>query len=52
MTDKQFTVARHFLAKEPWDFFMQVCMGPDRLGHGFWKYCDVNHPQVRGGQRL
>lgn len=49
MTDKQFTVARHMLQKEKWDFFMQVCMGPDRLGHGFWKYCDRNHPKYEAG---
>lgn len=49
MTDKQFAVARHFLQKERWDFFMQVCMGPDRLGHGFWKYCDANHPKYEAG---
>jgi len=49
MTDKQFEVARHFLQKEKWDFFMQVCMGPDRLGHGFWKYCDTNHPKYEAG---
>ncbi|NPV45831.1 MAG: phosphodiesterase [Armatimonadetes bacterium] len=49
MTDKQFAVARHFLQKERWDFFMQVQMGPDRLGHGFWKYCDVTHPKYEVG---
>lgn len=49
MTDKQFAVARHFLQKERWDFFMQVYMGPDRLGHGFWKYCDAAHPKYEAG---
>ncbi len=49
MTDKQFAVARHFLQKEPWDFFMYVNMGPDRLGHGFWKYCDSAHPKYEPG---
>lgn len=49
MTDKQHEVARHFLAQEPWDFFMQVAMGPDRLGHGFWKYCDRDHPKYEAG---
>jgi predicted AlkP superfamily phosphohydrolase/phosphomutase len=49
MTDKQFEVAKHFLQQEKWDFFMQVCMGPDRLGHGFWKYCDPNHPKYEPG---
>jgi len=49
MTDKQFAVARHFLRQEPWDFFMYVNMGPDRLGHGFWKYCDPAHPKYEPG---
>lgn len=49
MTDKQFAVAKHFLQQERWDFFMQVLMGPDRLGHGFWKYCDVDHPKYEPG---
>ena len=49
MTDKQFAVARHFLQQERWDFFMQVLMGPDRLGHGFWKYCDAEHPKYEAG---
>ncbi len=49
MTDKQFAVAKHFLRKEKWDFFMQVQMGPDRLGHGFWKYCDATHPKYEAG---
>jgi predicted AlkP superfamily phosphohydrolase/phosphomutase len=49
MTDKQFAVSKHFLKKERWDFFMQVYMGPDRLGHGFWKYCDADHPKYEVG---
>lgn len=49
LTDKQHAVAKHFLQKEKWDFFMQVCMGPDRLGHGFWKYCDADHPKYEAG---
>ena len=44
MTDKQHAVARELLSREPSDFFMQVYMGTDRLGHGFWKYCDPDHP--------
>ena len=43
LTDKQFRVARHLLAREPWDFFAVVTMGPDRIQHGFWKYGDPTH---------
>lgn len=49
LTDRQHLVAKHLLAREPWDFFMYVSMGPDRLGHGFWKYCDPAHPQHEPG---
>jgi predicted AlkP superfamily phosphohydrolase/phosphomutase len=45
MTEKRFTVARHFLSTKPWDFFMMVEMGTDRVHHGFWKFMDPNHPK-------
>lgn len=43
MTEKRFRLIRHFLKTKPWDFFMCVEMGPDRLHHGFWRYCDREH---------
>ncbi len=43
MTEKRFRVAEHFLGTKPWHFFMFVDMGPDRLHHGFWRYCDTEH---------
>lgn len=43
MTEKRFRVAEHFLETKPWHFFMFVDMGPDRLHHGFWRYCDIGH---------
>jgi predicted AlkP superfamily phosphohydrolase/phosphomutase len=43
MTEKRFRLARHCLGHKPWDFFMMVEMGTDRIHHGFWKYMDVNH---------
>jgi predicted AlkP superfamily phosphohydrolase/phosphomutase len=45
MTEKRFTLARHFLRTKPWDFFMMVEMGTDRVHHGFWKYMDPAHPK-------
>jgi len=45
MTDKRFTLARHFLRTRPWDFFMMVEMGTDRVHHGFWKFMDPTHPR-------
>ncbi|NLO07457.1 MAG: phosphodiesterase [candidate division WS1 bacterium] len=52
MTDKRFKVSKALMQVEEWDFFMMVEMGPDRLGHGFWKYCDPAHPKYEAGNRF
>jgi len=49
MTDKRFKVATALMQVDDWDFFMMVEMGPDRLEHGFWKYCDPEHPKHEPG---
>jgi len=49
MTDKRFAAAKYLLQREAWDFFMMVYMGPDRLQHGFWKYCDPQHRKFEPG---
>ena len=49
MTDKRFAAAKYLLQQETWDFFMMVYMGPDRLQHGFWKYCDPQHRKFEPG---
>jgi predicted AlkP superfamily phosphohydrolase/phosphomutase len=51
MTEKRFHLARHFLATRPWDFFMMVEMGTDRISHAFWKYCDPGHGKYEPGNR-
>jgi predicted AlkP superfamily phosphohydrolase/phosphomutase len=43
MSRKHFTVVRHFLEHEPWDYFQFVEIGLDRMHHGFWKYHDPEH---------
>lgn len=43
MTRKRFALARHLLATRPWDFFMMVEMGTDRVHHAFWQYMDPSH---------
>jgi len=48
-TRKHFAVAKHFLKTRPWDFFMMVEMGVDRIHHGFWKYMDPTHPKYVPG---
>lgn len=45
LRDNRFAIATHLMTHKPWDFFMMVEMGVDRLHHGFWHYADPNHPQ-------
>jgi predicted AlkP superfamily phosphohydrolase/phosphomutase len=49
MTEKRFTLARHFLRTKPWDFFMMVEMGTDRIHHAFWKFTDASHSKYEAG---
>jgi predicted AlkP superfamily phosphohydrolase/phosphomutase len=49
VTAKHHQAVLHLLNKQPWDFFMSVEMGPDRLQHAFWKYCDPLHPKYEAG---
>jgi len=49
MTRKRFDVVRHLAATKPWDFFMLVEIGVDRLGHAFWKFFDPGHPKYVPG---
>ncbi len=48
----RFDTARFLLTEKPWDFFMMVEMGVDRIHHGFWKYCDRAHPKYEPGNRF
>ena len=49
MTEKHFRVVKHLMQTRPWDFFMFVEMGVDRIHHGFWKYMDATHPKHEPG---
>ena len=51
MTEQHFTVARHLLDTRPWDFFMMVEIGVDRIHHAFWRYLDPAHPRYEAGHR-
>jgi predicted AlkP superfamily phosphohydrolase/phosphomutase len=44
MTRRRFALARHLRDTRPWEFFMLVEMGTDRLHHGFWRFYDSGHP--------
>jgi predicted AlkP superfamily phosphohydrolase/phosphomutase len=45
MTEQHFSIARYLIQTRDWDFFIMVEMGPDRIHHGFWKFCDPLHPK-------
>jgi predicted AlkP superfamily phosphohydrolase/phosphomutase len=45
MTEQRFKAADYLLTNKPWDFFVMVEMGPDRLNHGIWSFIDPNHPR-------
>jgi predicted AlkP superfamily phosphohydrolase/phosphomutase len=49
MTEQRFAVARHLLKTRPWDFFMMVEIGLDRIQHAFWRYIDPTHPKHEPG---
>ncbi len=51
MTERRFKVVKEFLRGEPWDFFMFVEMGIDRIHHAFWRFCDKNHRLYEKGNR-
>jgi len=45
LTKEQFRFARHTANTRPWDFFMFVSIGPDRMHHTFWAHHDPTHPK-------
>lgn len=49
LSDKHDRVVKHLMATQPWDFFMHVDMGVDRIHHGFWKFFDERHPKYEPG---
>jgi predicted AlkP superfamily phosphohydrolase/phosphomutase len=51
MTEQHFTVCRHLLDTRPWDFFMMVEIGLDRMHHAFWRFFDTEHPRHEPNHR-
>jgi predicted AlkP superfamily phosphohydrolase/phosphomutase len=49
---KHFAVAKHLLRTKPWDFFMMVEMGTDRIHHAFWSHMDPASPKYEKGNRF
>jgi len=52
MTARRFATVRYLMDHKPWDFFMFVEMGVDRIHHGMWKYIDPTHPKYEPGNRF
>ncbi len=51
MTEKRFKVLKHLMTTKPWNFFMFVEIGVDRLHHTFWKFYDKTHPKYESGNK-
>lgn len=51
MTEQRFRLCRHLLDTRPWDFFMMVEIGLDRMHHAFWRFFDPEHPRYESGHR-
>ncbi|MCL4691134.1 MAG: alkaline phosphatase family protein [Candidatus Hydrogenedentes bacterium] len=49
LMENRFAAAKYLMTGKPWDFFMVVDMGMDRLHHGFWRFCDPRHPRYEPG---
>ncbi|MGD8997413.1 MAG: alkaline phosphatase family protein [Anaerolineae bacterium] len=49
MTEKRFEVVKYLLRNKPWDFFMFVEIGLDRIHHGMWKFWDPSHRKYEPG---
>jgi len=51
MTEKRFQVIKYLIREKPWDFFMFVEIGLDRIHHGMWKFWDPGHLKHEPGNR-
>ncbi len=49
MTEQRFRVVDRWLTEKPWDFFMLMEIGVDRIHHGFWSYHDPEHRRYQPG---
>jgi predicted AlkP superfamily phosphohydrolase/phosphomutase len=49
MTRQRFQLAAHLAVGHPWDLFVMVEMGPDRIHHAFWRFLDPKHPKYAAG---
>jgi predicted AlkP superfamily phosphohydrolase/phosphomutase len=52
MSAQRFQLARHMVSTRPWDLFVMVEMGTDRIHHGFWRFFDTEHRGYEQGNRF
>lgn len=51
MTEARFDVLNYLMEHEPWDYFMWVEMGVDRIHHGMWSFMDPGHRRYEAGNK-
>jgi predicted AlkP superfamily phosphohydrolase/phosphomutase len=51
MTATRFKLVKRMIVEKPWDFFMFVEMGVDRIHHGMWSYTDAQHWRFEPGNK-
>lgn len=51
MTRVRCQLIRRMITDKPWDFFMFVEMGVDRIHHGMWSYTDEGHWRFEPGNK-
>lgn len=51
MTEARFDVLNYLMENEPWDYFMWVEMGVDRIHHGMWSFMDPGHRRYEAGNK-
>lgn len=49
MVERRFKVAEELVKSHPWDFFMMVEIGLDRIQHAFWGHCTPGHENYEPG---
>jgi predicted AlkP superfamily phosphohydrolase/phosphomutase len=52
MTEQRFEVMKYLIRNKPWNLFMFVEIGVDRVQHAFWKYMDHEHHLYEPGNRF
>lgn len=50
MTERRRDLCLQLMRERPWDFFMVVFTGTDRMQHRFWNSMDARHPAYAGSE--